>query len=78
MCIRDRIWGFVTDGLFKTDEEAKQYAKEVDLSYRSGRLTGGWLAGDVKFVDLDGDGQWGICLLYTSRDWWRLLITSLR
>lgn len=54
------IWGFVTDGLFKTDEEAKQYAKEVDLSYRSGRLTGGWLAGDVKFVDLDGDGQWGI------------------
>lgn len=54
------IWGFVTDGLFKTDEEAKQYAKDVDLSYRSGRLTGGWLAGDVKFVDLNGDGKWGI------------------
>lgn len=54
------IWGFVTDGLFKNDEEAKQYAKDVDLSYRSGRLTGGWLAGDVKFVDIDGDGKWGI------------------
>lgn len=54
------IWGFTTDGLFKTDEEAKAYAKEVDLSYSSGRLKGGWMAGDVKFVDLDGDGKWGI------------------
>ena len=52
------IWGFVTDGFFKTDEEAKAYAKEVDLSYSSGRLTGGWLAGDLKFVDLNGDGFW--------------------
>src|SRR5690554_2184000 len=54
------IWGFTTDGFFATDEEAKAYAQEVDLSYSSGRLTGGWLAGDVKFVDLDGDGVWGI------------------
>jgi TonB-linked SusC/RagA family outer membrane protein len=54
------IWGFVTDGLFQTDEEAKAYAKEVDLSYSSGRLRGGWMAGDLKFVDLDGNGIWGI------------------
>ncbi len=54
------IWGFVTDGFFKSDEEAKAYAKEVDLSYSSGRLRGGWQAGDVKFVDLDGNGIWGI------------------
>ena len=54
------IWGFVTDGYFKTDEEAKAYAQEVNLSYSSGRLTGGWQAGDLKFVDLDGDGIWGI------------------
>lgn len=54
------IWGFVTDGYFKTDEEAKAYAQEVNLSYSSGRLTGGWRAGDLKFVDLDGDGVWGI------------------
>lgn len=54
------IWGFVTDGLFASDEEAKAYAQEVDLSYSSGRLTGGWMSGDVKFVDLDGDGIWGI------------------
>lgn len=51
------IWGFVTDGLFKTDEEAQAYADEVDLSYMESGLTGGWQAGDVKFVDLDGDGE---------------------
>lgn len=51
------IWGFVTDGLFATDEEAQAYAKEVVLSYMVDGLTGGWKAGDVKFVDLDGDGM---------------------
>lgn len=54
------IWGFVTDGFFKTTEEAQAYAKQVDLSYVSSRLTGGWQAGDLKFVDLDGNGIWGI------------------
>ena len=54
------IWGFKTDGYFKTDAEAQQYAQEVNLSYSSSRLTGGWLAGDLKFLDLDGDGVWGI------------------
>lgn len=47
----------LTDGLFATDEEAQAYAKEVDLSYMVDGLTGGWKAGDVKFVDLDGDGM---------------------
>ncbi len=54
------IWGFVTDGYFKTDEEAKAYSQEVDLSYSSGRLSGGWQAGDLKFVDRDGNHIWGI------------------
>jgi TonB-linked SusC/RagA family outer membrane protein len=54
------IWGFTTDGFFATDEEAKAYAQEVDLSYQTSRLTGGWLAGDLKFLDTDGDGKWGI------------------
>lgn len=54
------IWGYVTDGLFKTDEEAKAYAEKVDLSYVLKGQTGGWQAGDVKFVDLDGDGKVGI------------------
>ena len=55
------IWGFVVDGLFKTDEEAKQYTSEVvDCSYINSRMTGGFLAGDLRFVDLDGDGVLGI------------------
>lgn len=54
------IWGFVTDGLFQSTEEAQAYAKEVDLSYINKRITGGWQAGDLKFVDLDGDQTLGI------------------
>ena len=54
------IWGFEIDGLFKTNAEAAAYAEQVDLSYISKRLTGGWLAGDMKYVDLDGDGKLGI------------------
>lgn len=54
------IWGFVTDGLFQSTEEAQAYAAEVDLSYINKRITGGWQAGDLKFVDLDGDGKLGI------------------
>ena len=55
------IWGFVVDGLFATDEEAKQYTSEVlDCSYINGRMTGGFLAGDLRFVDLDGNKVLGI------------------
>lgn len=54
------IWGFVTDGLFQSTEEAQAYAKEVDLSYINSRITGGWQAGDLKFLDLDGDNKLGI------------------
>lgn len=52
------IWGFVVDGLFQSDEEAQAYAKEVNLNYITNR--GGWQAGDMKFVDLDGSGDIGI------------------
>jgi len=54
------IWGFKTDGFFKTDAEAKQYAQDVNLSYVTSRLTGGWQAGDLKFLDLNGDKKWSI------------------
>lgn len=51
------IWGYRTDGLFKTDEEAAQYAASHTFSSRlTGNLTGGWKAGDLKILDLDGDG----------------------
>ena len=51
------VWGFVTDGLFQTDEEAQAYADQVILTYMVDGLTGGWQAGDVKFLDIDGDGE---------------------
>lgn len=54
------IWGFVTDGLFQSREEAQAYAQEVDLSYINNRITGGWQGGDLKFVDLDGNKILGI------------------
>lgn len=54
------IWGYKTDGFFKTDEEAKLYAQQVNLSLQSSRLTGGWMAGDLKFLDLDGNHIWGV------------------
>ena len=44
----NEIWGFVSNGLFQTDEEAKNW----DQSQISG---GHWSAGDVKFENLNGD-----------------------
>ena len=56
------IWGFVADDLFQTNEEAQEYASQVDLSYVGGKLSkcGGWSAGDLKYIDLDRDGKIGI------------------
>lgn len=55
------IWGFVVDGLFATDEEAKDYTTNVlDCSYINDRMTGGWLAGDLRYVDLDNDKELSI------------------
>ncbi len=54
------IWGFRIGGLFQSEEEAQQYANDVDLSYVANRIGDGWTAGDVKYLDLDGDGKIGI------------------
>ncbi len=52
------IWGFVADDLFQSDEEAAEYASKVDLSYVSGKVPGGvWKGGDLKYVDLNGNGK---------------------
>lgn len=47
----NEIWGYVSNGLFQTDEEA---AAHVDQSYLYG---GTWKAGDVKYEDLNNDGK---------------------
>ena len=57
------IWGYKVDGLFRTDEDAALYAQNVDLSivapgcYNStGAYGSGVRAGDLKYLDLNGDG----------------------
>lgn len=46
----NEIWGYVSNGLFQSDEDAKV----ADQSYLSG---GSWGAGDVKYEDLNNDGK---------------------
>ncbi len=50
------IWGYTIDGLFQSDEEADAYKSQVDLTYVTNGLPGGYKAGDVRFVDINGDG----------------------
>lgn len=54
------IWGFEADELFASDAEAQDYAALVDLSYVTAGMGSGWKAGDLKYVDRDGDGTIGI------------------
>lgn len=56
------IWGFSVGGLFATDEEAEAYSKQVDCSYLTKHINAtstrkGLHAGDVKYLDTDGDGK---------------------
>ena len=57
------IWGYTTDGLFRTDEEAKNYPVDqspvCSIIYSSAGEEKGLRAGDLKYVDLDGDGVIG-------------------
>src|SRR5574344_499874 len=51
------IWGFEVDKLFASDAEAQAYTQTVDCSYIKTRMTGGFLGGDLRYVDLDKDGK---------------------
>ena len=46
-----QFWGYKTDGLFKTDEEAANYVNK-----NGQRLQESAKAGDLKYVDTNGDG----------------------
>lgn len=48
------IWGYVTEGFFTSEEDIEKHAKQ-DLFEPSTTRT--WLPGDIKFMDLDGDGR---------------------
>jgi TonB-linked SusC/RagA family outer membrane protein len=47
------IWGYTTLGLFKTDEEALNSPSQKFLGNSNANV---WLAGDLKFADLNNDG----------------------
>lgn len=54
------IWGYRVEGLFKTEEEAQAYQNTIDCatyvhSAMNVGINKGLHAGDVKFIDLDGD-----------------------
>lgn len=55
------IWGYVTDGFFASDEEAKNHKVDQtsisDIIYSSAGEEYGLRAGDLKYVDLNGDGK---------------------
>ena len=51
------IWGFRTDGYFLSNAEANNWAK--DTYHKNGDNFQAF-AGDLKFIDMDGDGQIGV------------------
>jgi len=54
------IWGYVVDGFFATDEDAKNYHVDqslVNYIINVSALDNGLHAGDLKFVDLDGNNK---------------------
>lgn len=46
------VWGYKTDGLFQTDAEANDYKAKVNYPFFANPK-----AGDVKYLDLNGDGK---------------------
>lgn len=46
------IWGYKTNGLIQTQNEADEYNDNYNLSYITGIP---WTPGDVKYIDLNGD-----------------------
>lgn len=50
------LWGYVTVGMAKTDEEMAKHIAKVDQSMLGGG-SAGWKAGDIMYADLDGDGK---------------------
>ncbi|MGH7577700.1 MAG: SusC/RagA family TonB-linked outer membrane protein [Longimicrobiales bacterium] len=47
------IWGYVTEGLFQSEEDVANHA---DQSYLNSTSSGQWRPGDIKFRDINGDG----------------------
>ena len=46
------LWGYETEGIFQTEEEVAAHADQS-------RLGANWRPGDIKYADLNGDGEVG-------------------
>ena len=57
------IWGYVVDGLFSSDAEAQEYTSRINCDYVGKAQSSGygeeakWRGGDLRFIDLNGDGK---------------------
>src|SRR5690625_2490823 len=49
------IWGYKSNGLFQTEKEIEEHADQTKI------YGGTWNPGDVKYIDINGDGEisWG-------------------
>ena len=52
-----QIWGLTTEGLFKTDEEYQNHANQKKVQEVEYLRGGHPMAGDIKFADINGDGE---------------------
>jgi TonB-linked SusC/RagA family outer membrane protein len=61
------IWGYQTEGFFQSDEEVAAHPNQKFLQNSNNNV---WLAGDLKFADLNGDGviNAGDNTIYNSGD----------
>lgn len=48
------IWGYITEGLFTSEDDIKNHADQSFIQVSSGNKT---MPGDIKFKDLNGDGK---------------------
>jgi TonB-linked SusC/RagA family outer membrane protein len=47
------IWGYTANDLFKTQEEVTDYLSKINMSF----INSTWNPGDVKYLDMNGDGR---------------------
>ncbi len=47
------IWGYTAHDLFRTREEVTEYLSKVNMSF----INSTWNPGDVKYLDINGDGR---------------------
>ncbi len=52
----NEIWGLVTKGIAKTDEEMQQHLASLPEGGQSA-IGSAWAAGDIMYADLNGDGK---------------------